>query len=173
MTTAEQAPAARTEPHHRSALHQHLHRLGPLVPLLLGLYAALSARDMGLGELNNPGPGLWPFMVSVLIVACSATLLVIDDADDYEPWTRGTLTIIGGLVSLGIFILLFTAIGFFIPAVLMLVLWLRVFGEESWKWALPLAVVGATLFYLLFVTALGVPFPEGPLSQLSAPATGI
>lgn len=172
MATTEHAPAARTQEGRPSALHQHLHRLGPLVPLLLGLYAALSAYEMGLGELNNPGPGLWPFMVSVLIVGCSAALLVIDDRDDYEPWTRGTLTIVGGLVSLGVFILLFQAIGFFIPAVLMLVLWLRVFGEESWKWAVPLAVVGAAVFYLLFVTALGVPFPEGPLS-LSATETAI
>lgn len=163
---------ATTEQGRPTALHQNLHRLGPLVPLLLGLYAAPTAYEMGLGELNNPGPGLWPFLVSVLIVGCSVVLLMIDDPADYEPWTRGTLTIVGGLVSLAVFILLFQAIGFFIPAVLMLVLWLRVFGEESWKWAVPLAVVGAAAFYLLFVTALGVPFPAGPLS-MSATETNI
>lgn len=150
----------------------HLHRLGPLVPLLLGLYAILAAYRLSLGELTNPGPGLWPFMVAMLITLTGAILMVIDDPDDYEPWTRGTASIAGGLVSLGVFIALFQVLGFLIPAVLMLLLWLKVFGEEPWRFAVPLAVVGAVTLHLVFVEALGVPFPQGPILSMPLPASG-
>ena len=151
-------------------LASHAHRLGPLVPLLLGVYACVEAYGMSLGELTAPGPGLWPFMVALLITGTSAILLVIDDPDDYEPWTRGTATIVGGLVSLGLFIVLFQLIGFLVPAVLMLLLWLKLFAEEPWKWAVPLAFGGAVALYLVFVTALGVPFPDGSLLSFAGPA---
>jgi putative tricarboxylic transport membrane protein len=155
----------------RSPVRAQLHRIGPVVPLLLGLYALFKAYGLGLGELTNPGPGLWPFMVAILITVVSAILLVIDDPDDYEAWTRGTAFIVGGLVSLGVFIALFKVLGFLIPAVLMLLLWLKVFGEEPWRWAVPLAVGGAVGLHLVFVEALGVPFPEGPLLMV-APGSG-
>ncbi|MBK5250837.1 MAG: tripartite tricarboxylate transporter TctB family protein [Actinomycetales bacterium] len=155
--------AERERAEHGHPVPYQLHWLGPLVPLLVGLYTMYEAYNLSLGELRNPGPGLWPFIVSTVVVGTAAALLFIDHRDDYETWTRGTLIIIGGLVSLGIFILLFEAIGFLVPAVLMLLLWLRLFAQESWKWALPLAVGGALVLYLIFDTALGVPFPDGVL----------
>ena len=154
-------------PGSRSRVTAHLHRIGPLVALLLGVYALVASYRLSLGELTAPGPGLWPFMVSILITGVAAILLFIDDPEDYEPWTRGTLLIVGGLVSLGVFIVLFKAFGFLIPAMVMLLLWLKVFGEEPWKWAVPLAVGGAVGLHLVFVEALGVPFPQGALLSMS------
>jgi putative tricarboxylic transport membrane protein len=148
---------------HAHPVAYQLHWLGPLVPLLVGAYAMYEAYSLSLGELSNPGPGLWPFIVAAVVVGTAAALLFIDHPDDYETWTRSTLRIVGGLVSLGIFILLFQAIGFLIPSVLMLLLWLRLFAEEPWKLAVPLAFGGALVLYLLFETALGVPFPDGVL----------
>lgn len=148
------------------------HRLGPLVPLLLGGYAVWAAYELSLGELTNPGPGLWPFIVAVLITGTALVLLVVDDPLDYEQWTGRTASIAGGLVSLGLFIALFQVLGFLIPAVLMLLLWLKVFGEEPWRWAVPLAVGGAVLLHLVFVEALAVPFPRGVLLSLPAVTAG-
>jgi putative tricarboxylic transport membrane protein len=144
------------------------HRMGPLVPLLLGGYALWAAYELSLGELTDPGPGLWPFIVAFVITLTAAILLVVDDPDDYERWTRGTAQIAGGLVSLGLFIVLFQVLGFLIPAVLMLLLWLKVFGEEPWRWAVPLAIGGAVLLHLVFVEALSVPFPRGALLSMAA-----
>jgi putative tricarboxylic transport membrane protein len=139
---------------------KHLYRLAPLVLLLFGVWAMLQARDLSLGELSAPGPGLWPFICASLLALTALVLVVIDDPADYEPWTRGTAGIGLGLVSLAVFIVLFEEIGFLIPAVLMLLLWLRLFAREPWKWAVPLAVIGAVVFHLVFVEALGVPFPD-------------
>lgn len=141
-------------------MSKHLYRLAPLVLLLFGIAAMLQARDLSLGELSAPGPGLWPFIVASLLSLTALVLLFVDDPADYEPWTRGTAGIALGLLSLGIFIVLFQEIGFLIPAVLMLLVWLRLFAQEPWRWAVPLAVLGAVAFQLVFVEGLGVPFPD-------------
>lgn len=162
----DRAGSAQVHQHaHAAQVTRQLHWLGPLVPLLVGLYALYASYGLGLGELRQPGPGLWPFVVSTVVVATAVILLFVDDPADYETWTRGTLSILGGLVSLGVFILLFQAIGFVIPGVLMLLLWLRLFAGEPWKWAVPLALAGAIGLHLVFVEALGVPFPEGVLLE--------
>ena len=141
-------------------MSKHLYRIAPLVLLLFGAVAMLQARDLSLGQLDAPGPGLWPFIVAGLLTLTALVLLFIDDPADYEPWTRGTAGIALGLISLGVFIVLFQEIGFLVPAVLMLLFWLRLFAREPWKWAVPLAVIGAVVFHLVFVEALGVPFPD-------------
>ncbi|MDT0277407.1 tripartite tricarboxylate transporter TctB family protein [Blastococcus goldschmidtiae] len=141
-------------------MSKHLYRIAPLVLLLFGVVAMLRARDLSLGQLDAPGPGLWPFIVAGLLTLTALVLLFIDDPADYEPWTRGTAGIALGLLSLGAFIVLFEKIGFLIPAVLMLLIWLRLFAREPWRWAVPLAVIGAVVFHLVFVEALGVPFPD-------------
>ncbi|TKJ29809.1 tripartite tricarboxylate transporter TctB family protein [Blastococcus sp. CCUG 61487] len=144
-------------------MSKQLYRLAPLILLLFGIWAMVQANELSLGRFDAPGPGLWPFLCASLLTLTSAVLLFVDDPDDYEPFTRGTLGIVLGLISLGLFIVLFQEIGFVIPAFLMLVIWLRLFAREPWKWTLPLAVGGALGFYVIFVEALGVPFPDGIL----------
>ncbi len=144
-------------------MSKHLYRVAPLLLLIFGVTAMLQANSLSLGELRSPGPGLWPFVVAGLLTLTAAVLLVVDDPDDYEPWTRGTVGIGLGLLSLGVFIVLFERLGFVLPAMLMLLVWLRLFAREPWRWALPLAVVGALAFYVVFVEALGVPFPDDVL----------
>lgn len=147
-------------PSARSHTADHLHRLAPLSVLLFGLYGMWTSWGYGVGELNDPGPGLWPFLVSLIISITAGTLAVIDHPGQYESWGRGSLKIFAGLVSLGVFILMFEAAGFLLPALAMLLVWLRLLGGETWRWTLPLAVIGTIAMYLIFDVALGVPFPD-------------
>lgn len=148
------------------ASRRQLRRLAPLLLLALGVAALVTARGMGLGELTAPGPGLWPAVVAALLTGTAAALLFLDPAEDYEPWTAGTARIAAGLVGLALYVVLFVAIGFVIPTFLLLAAWLRFFGDESWRMALFLGVAGALVMHLVFVIALGVPFPAGPVDQL-------
>ncbi|WP_256839871.1 tripartite tricarboxylate transporter TctB family protein [Ornithinimicrobium faecis] len=140
-----------------------IHRVSGLVLLALGVFALTQSLALGVGELVRPGPGLWPLALSVVLCVLSVILVVIDSPDDYEPWSRRSVTVLLGVASLLAFVLVFETVGFVIAAFLMLVLWLRVFGGESWGWTVGLALVGAIGFQLLFVNALGVPFPDGIL----------
>ena len=62
---------------------RHRHRRG-----------ACLAYGYGLGSLRRPGPGLWPFAVSVLIVVLAVVLLVVGrHLDDAEKFTRSSLLV--------------------------------------------------------------------------------
>ncbi len=143
-----------------------LHRIAPAVLLVGGVAAILETRNMGLGELTAPGPGLWPAIIAGLLVAMAVLLLFLDPPGDYEAWTRGTARIAAGLVALGVYVFCFQTLGFILPTVLLLIGWLRFLGEEGWRSSVLLGVVGALVLHLVFVVALGVPFPAGPVDQL-------
>jgi putative tricarboxylic transport membrane protein len=147
-----------SEKHDRPAHHRR--RLVPLVLVAAAISAVIGSWRLSLGELNSPGPGLWPFIVSVAVAITAAILALFPDSVVPEAWTRRTAGIAGGVGSLCVFVVLFESIGFLIPAFLMLMLWLRAFGREPWRWTIPLAVGGAVMLHVIFAGLLGVPFPD-------------
>jgi putative tricarboxylic transport membrane protein len=150
----------------RRGLRAQVHRVAPLVVLAIGVGALVGAVGLSLGGLTAPGPGLWPFIVALLLTGTALVLVVVDDPADYEPWTGGTARIVGGLAGLAVFVAAFDAVGFLLPAFLMLLVWLRVFASESWRWSLGLALAGSVGMYLLFDEVLGVPFPDDVVAGL-------
>jgi putative tricarboxylic transport membrane protein len=143
-----------------------VHRGSPLLLVALGVGALVGGLGLSLGSLTAPGPGLWPFVVALLLTGTALVLVVVDDPADYEPFTRGSARVSGGLTGLAVFVAAFELVGFLLPAFLMLLLWLRVFGREAWRWALGLAVAGSVGLYLLFDTVLGVRFPDDVVAGL-------
>ncbi|MFI7616120.1 tripartite tricarboxylate transporter TctB family protein [Nonomuraea terrae] len=137
------------------------HRAAPLAIMLTGLAAIVMAVGLSVGNLTEPGPGLWPFTAAAVVTITAAVLVFTDRAEDYEPWTMGSARVAAGVAGLGLFIVLFQVLGFPVAAFCALLFWLKVFGGEPWRWALPLAAGGAVVMHLLFVVALGVPFPPG------------
>lgn len=132
-----------------------------LVVLALGLAGAWLAYGYGLGTLRRPGPGLWPFIVSCLIVVLAVMLLVVGrHLDDTEKFTRSSILVAVGaatFVALGV---LLPVIGFEIPAVLLGIVWLRFLGGESWRSTIVISVLTTAAFYGLFLYALSVPLPH-------------
>lgn len=140
--------------------------LGGLVPLVLGIVASIGAYELAIGQLNKPGPGLWPFLLSVLLVVCSLVLLVKDvRKDSYEKFTGKTKLVIYTIIAVAIFIVIFKYIGMAVAVVGLLLFQLRVVGAEKWKMSL-LVTAGMTIAcYVLFAVWLKIPFP-GLLSLL-------
>jgi len=131
------------------------------VPLLLGLATLWFARGLGLGTLTDPGPGLWPSVVAVLLVGAGAGIAArARAARDTEAFTRGTTTVLIGAASLVGYAYLFELVGFEIPTVLLLALWLRFLGGESWRVTAAVSVLATAAAYALFIIGLGVPLPH-------------
>jgi len=132
-----------------------------LVALAVGLTGAVLAYGYGLGTLKRPGAGLWPFAVSMLIVALSLLLLVIGrHLQDSEKFTRASLLV---LVALATFVgaaVLLPLIGFEIPGLLLCVVWLKLLGGESWRTTAIVSLTTVAAFYLLFLYGLRIPLPH-------------
>lgn len=131
------------------------------VALVVGIIGALLAHGYGLGTLRQPGPGLWPFVLSLLIVALSAALLVVGHGiDDSEAFTPASLLPAIGVITFVAMAFLMPAIGFEIPALVLCVVWMRFLGGESWRSTLIISVLTTAAFYLLFIHGLRVPLPH-------------
>lgn len=135
--------------------------VGALIGLAIGAAGAVLAYGYGLGSLREPGPGLWPFVVSVLIAGLSLLLLVVGRRlDDAEKFTRSSLLVAAGAVTFAGFGLLMPMIGFEIPAMVLCVIWLRFLGGESWRSTVMTSVITTAVFYVLFIYGLRIPLPH-------------
>jgi putative tricarboxylic transport membrane protein len=135
--------------------------VGALVGIAIGVGGAVLAYGYGLGSLREPGPGLWPFVVSVLIAGLSLILLVVGRGlTDSEAFTRSSALPVIGVVTFVAFGLLMPATGFEIPALVLCVTWLRFLGGESWRNTIVISVLTTAAFYLLFLYGLRIPLPH-------------
>ena len=135
--------------------------VGALVGIAVGVGGAVLAYGYGLGSLREPGPGLWPFVVSVLIAALSVILLVVGRGlTDSEAFTRSIVLPVIGAVTFVAFGLLMPLTGFEIPALALCVIWLRFLGGESWRNTIVISVLTTAAFYFLFLYGLRIPLPH-------------
>jgi putative tricarboxylic transport membrane protein len=135
--------------------------VGALVGIAVGVGGAVLAYRYGLGSLREPGPGLWPFVVSVLIAALSVILLVVGRGlTDSEAFTRSSVLPVIGAVTFVAFGLLMPLTGFEIPALALCVTWLRFLGGESWRNTIVISVLTTAAFYFLFLYGLRIPLPH-------------
>jgi putative tricarboxylic transport membrane protein len=132
-----------------------------LVALAIGVVGAILAHGYGLGTLQRPGAGLWPFAISLVIAVMSLALLVVGrHLQDTERFTRTSLLVLTGLVTFVGLGLLIPTIGFELPALALCVIWLRFLGGESWRSTAVVSVATVAAFYLLFLYALSIPLPH-------------
>ena len=135
--------------------------VGALVGVAIGVGGAVLAYGYGLGNLQKPGPGLWPFIVSVVIATLSVILLVVGRGlTDSEAFTRSSVLPVVGAVTFVAFGLLMPVTGFEIPALVLSVIWLKFLGGESWRNTVVISVVTVAAFYLLFLYGLRIPLPH-------------
>jgi putative tricarboxylic transport membrane protein len=135
--------------------------VGALVGIAIGVGGAVLAYGYGLGSLGEPGPGMWPFIVSVVIATLSVLLLVVGRGlTDSEAFTQSSALPAIGVVTFVAFGLLMPLTGFEIPALALCVIWLRFLGGESWRNTIVISVLTTAVFYFLFLYGLRIPLPH-------------
>lgn len=132
-----------------------------VVALAAGVFGAVVSYTLGLGQLTQPGPGLWPFAISIVIIVLSATLAFTGRGlQDTERFSRSSLLTVVGLVTLVGLASLLPVIGFEIPSLLLMFVWLRWLGKESWRSSIVISIGAVAAFYVLFVLLLSIPLPR-------------
>lgn len=132
-----------------------------LVGIGFGVFTAILSYGYGLGTLREPGGGLWPFAISVLIVVLSGLLLLVGRGlDDAEAFTRSSVLPVIGAVTFLAMAALLPVIGFEIPALLLCVVWMRFLGGETWRSTVVVSVLTVAAFYGLFLYGLSIPLPH-------------
>jgi hypothetical protein len=141
-------------------------RLPFLVALGIGIYFAVGSYDLDIGSLRAPDSGLWPFIVSVILISCSVGGMFAADRADIEPFDRTVIRPLLGLIVLCLFVVLFEETGLLLTGSLVLFFWFKFLAREGWLMAVALAVGASTVAYLLFVVILGARLPDDLIAQL-------
>ena len=139
----------------------------------LSLFFMAFSYKYGLGELNNPGPGLLPFLVATLLLLFSSFLILrsfFESAsknevvkEEKDQFNRGRIILV--FVSLFVYAFLLEMLGYLIDTFLLLVLLFWCTGIK--RWSLMLILSGLTVFgtYFLF-NYLEVRFPMGIINLI-------
>jgi hypothetical protein len=132
-----------------------------LVVLGVGIGAMVLSIAMGLGTPSAPQPGLWPFIISCVMVALGLFQLIAGRHNrDAEKFTRMSAAPLTGLVTLAAMVALMPLIGFELPALVLCIIWMRFLGGETWRSTLLISTIVVAAFYAIFVLALGTSVPH-------------
>ncbi|HEY3556904.1 MAG TPA: tripartite tricarboxylate transporter TctB family protein [Kribbella sp.] len=155
---ALQAELAEDRPPHAGPWSQ----LGAAVVAgLVGVGGLIGSLALGLGRLTHPGPGLWPFVISVVVTVLAVALALVGRyGTDTEKFSRSSVLTAVAVLSLVVFAALLPVIGFEIPSLLLTFVWLRFLGKESWISSIAITVGTVAAFYVLFVVLLQIPLPR-------------
>ena len=134
-------------------------RVAGLAAVAVGIAAALGARDLGVGSLTDPGPGLWPLVVSAVLVITGA-VVAVRPGDDAEAIGRDAWVVVVACLSLVAYTAVIRVVGFELPTVVLLAFWMRVFGGEPWRTTVAVSVGVTVVVYAVFILALGVALPH-------------
>jgi len=140
-------------------------RFGSLFLLLVGGYALIHSARLPLGNWNQPGPGVFPLLLSLLLSAIGVALLVSSKGGNKFNWKdslsrqKNTWAIMGLTVG---FILGFGRLGFVLTSGLYLFLLFAWICRFRMIIAAPLAAGITAAGWYLFVRILNLQFPPGP-----------
>jgi hypothetical protein len=127
----------------------------------IGVAGLVGSLGLGLGQLTAPGPGLWPFVVSVVITTLSVVLALTGrQGTDTERFSRASVMTALAVLTLVLLGIALPLIGFEIPSLLLTFVWLRFLGKETLRSSIVISVGTVAAFYVLFVLLLQIPLPR-------------
>jgi len=144
---------------------------GQLLPAIVWLGAgtaiATAAYKLGIGALNNPGPGLFPFGIGIgmaalsLSVAATGIRAVAAPAVAAAPGRAAPVMAV--IAALMLYAVALERIGFLLCTLLFLVGLLGVLGRRNWLVAAAASACITAGSYLIFAKFLKINLPVGPL----------
>lgn len=137
--------------------------------LLFAAVAAVeSARLLPFGVVRNPGPGFFPWWMS-LALGCLALALLAQSRPARAVARRGepdrVLKVAGVLAVLGVYSFVLDAIGYPLATFVVVLFMFRVTEPHRWPLVVGMALLAAGGSYVVFAVWLDVPLPAGPFAR--------
>jgi hypothetical protein len=136
--------------------------IGGALVVAIGAGFLLVGQELEFGTARSMGPGYFPTILSLLMMALGAAMILLAWRAPYEegalghiPW-RGLALVIGATVFFGLGLR-----GLGLAPVLLLVVLATAWASRyaRWRTSLPLALGIAAFCAALFIKALGLPLP--------------
>ena len=144
-----------------------------LVLCATGVAFAVASFGLDFGSAGLPGPGLFPFVLGVLLAGFSAAIAVEaahERGTSQESVALGHRDVMIAMLALVGVALAFEPLGAFLTLGLFAALLLVLIGRVSLAVAALAAVVGMIALWYFFKVLLGLQLPDGPIDFAFAPA---
>jgi putative tricarboxylic transport membrane protein len=118
------------------------------------------------------GPAWFPGLIAIGLIVCGAGLAVSAKRQTWielPSWMSrprplaGVVSVVAGLLF---YYLAADTLGFYLTALPLLVLWMRLLGA-LWRVSLPVAVIATVVIHLSFYKLLRIPLPWGILERFA------
>lgn len=118
-----------------------------------------SAKDYGTGV---PGPGLWPIVICVIMLACVVlmwfrTNTKVENEQPLDLWNSGTKRVYITMAILVVYLLMLEPVGFIISTTLLEFVFIQWFAKKKPVITLLIALAITMVVYFVFKFALNVP----------------
>jgi hypothetical protein len=135
----------------------------------LGIFVFSYSYRMGIGSLKSPGPGLFPFLLGLLLFLLSfcKVVAIMKKSEGSEKRTKGPIffgKLFLLLLSLMFYAIFLNVLGYSIATFVTLLFIFRIAGYKSLPKISLYSMIIVVLSYFLF-TSLGVVFPRGILGR--------
>jgi putative tricarboxylic transport membrane protein len=141
--------------------------------LLFSLFISYESYKLGLGTVNQPGPGFLFFWTGIVVAILAITVIVKslkkfsqEEVTDKAFGRSNVKKVVLVLAALFLYAFLMEWLGFFISTLLLFVFLLGVIEKKKWWFAVGVSVIVTILSYLLFETGLQSQLPKGILGFL-------
>lgn len=132
---------------------------------ILGLFFSFGSIQIGIGNLNNPGPGFLPAITGFLAAVISIYLLFfrLKDSSGIKWRLNLSYKVYLVLASMAIYILLLNVLGFAVATFIFMLYLAKVLEFTGWVKPLAFSLISTLCAYYIFSILLKIPFPQGRL----------
>jgi putative tricarboxylic transport membrane protein len=136
---------------------------------LIGLGFSWGGVKLGIGPVNNPGPGFFPLVIGGVLSLLSITLFIrtlwadIGRESKITFWKekRSWEKVLFSLLALIFYLIFLNYLGYLLTTFLFIIYLLKFIGKKGWLTSVLMAILIAASSYALFQMGLGVSLPKG------------
>ena len=142
-----------------------------LVWMAVGLFFCIRSIVLGLGRLQEPGPGFFPFIMSACLISFSLIHLIsslakagpfgLPEGKSIWPERNGIIKIVSMNVLLFSFVIALNHLGFVLTAFLFMFFLLKFVEPQRWFTILYVTGLSTGLSYFIFQVWLKANLPAG------------
>jgi putative tricarboxylic transport membrane protein len=148
-------------------------RISGLFWFLFSVFVSFESYRLGLGAVNQPGPGFFFFWTGIAVAILSLVVILRsfgtqapEEEKEAPTGKRTTPKVILVLVALFLYAVLMEWLGFLIVTLLLFIFLLGVIEKKKWWFAILVSLTVTVLAYLLFEVGLQSQLPKGILEFL-------
>ncbi len=150
------------------------HKISALVLFLFSLIYLSSSLRLKMGSLRNPGPGLIPVFIGILLVVCTGIYLFLlfrarseESRKDGKKAQEGKnyRAIVGILACTAVYPFILEPLKFIISTLTASVIMLSLLKPKKFLFSFLLSLGMAVGAFLIFSRFFGVALPSGPLEN--------